>query len=430
MSDNPDIQYISVDELRVGMYVYIDLPWMEHNFARNSFMIKSADQIAEIRKLSFERIRIDPTLSEPQSLPSAKLAQDDATQAASSKPKISAETAAEIEKANAERARAERRGAAMAQCKKQFTKAAGTLKTISQNIFSRPKQAGEDAGNLVSDLMTSLLSDKNVALHVISTHPMAEEIYQHSLNVAVLAMLLAKELNWTPEDIKLLGIGCLFHDIGKVEVADWLVKKSGPLTRSEQKTLQLHCEHGEALARKIGLAPKAIDLVVQHHECFDGSGYPMHLDGKRISQFARIAAVVNAYDNHCNRLNPGDSLSPYEALSTMFVREGHLFDPAVLGVFIRCMGVYPPGTIVRLSDERIGIVISINTGKPLRPCVLIHDPSISKNEAVVIDLLHETELNISASLKRSQLSQQASDYLNLRKHISYFIHAEDEVQKA
>ncbi|MBU6465920.1 MAG: HD-GYP domain-containing protein, partial [Burkholderiales bacterium] len=129
---------------------------------------------------------------------------------------------------------------------------------------------------------------------------------------------------------------------------------------------------------------------------------------------------VNTFDNHCNRTNPDDSLTPFEALSMMFKQQRHLFDPVPLNMFIRCMGVYPPGTLVKLSDESLGMVISINSGKPLRPSVLIHDPGVPKNEAIILDLSQETDIEISASLKPSQLSPEAYDYLSPRKRMSYF----------
>ena len=105
----------------------------------------------------------------------------------------------------------------------------------------------------------------------------------------------------------------------------------------------------------------------------------------------------------------------------MFAQQRHLFDAGALNMFIRCMGVYPPGTLVRLSDETLGMVISINSGKPLRPSVLIYDPNVPKDEAIILDLSQESDLEISASLKPGQLGPEAYDYLSPRKRMSYFL---------
>ena len=308
MDDNAQTSYIEIEQLCIGVYVYLDLGWMEHSFPRNSFIVKTSSQIAAIKKLGINRIRIDATLSERSPLPLKPV-----EQAPVVKPEQPRASPEELQMLNAKKARVERlqhQRAAMAECKKQFLKASGTLKNISLNIFSRPKEASADANALVQQMMDSLLSDKNVAIHLISDQPGGEEIYHHSLNVAVLAMLLGKEMGRAPEEIKLLGVGSLFHDIGKMEIPQWLVRKTGTLTRAEQNLMQQHGQYGEGIARKVGLPDGAIDIITQHHENMDGSGYPAHLKGDRISELARIVAVINTYDNHCNQINPADSLTP------------------------------------------------------------------------------------------------------------------------
>lgn len=418
MDDNPQSEYIEVEQLRIGHFVYLDLGWLEHNFTRNSFKIKDSSQIAAIKQLGLNRIRIDPSLSDCKPITAAP--------AAAAKVAVAKEApAANPEKTallDAKKARAERlnqQHAAIAQCKSQFLKAGNALKNISQNIFSRPQEAHREADQLVGQMLDSLLVDKDIAIRLMSDKGLGEEVYYHSLNVAVLAMLLARQLDLPAEEIKLLGVGCVFHDIGKIEIQDWVLHKTTPLTRAEQHLVQQHCQYGEAIGKKLALPGQAIDIIMQHHEYFDGSGYPGRLRAEQIAPLARLATIVNTYDNHCNRQNPLDSLSPYEALSTMFSQR-KLFDPGPLHVFIRCLGVYPPGTIVRLSDDTLGMVVSVNSEKPLRPGVLIYDPSVPKDEAIIIDLIDVPELSVSASLKPKQLPQNVHDYLSPRKRMTYF----------
>lgn len=414
-------EYVAIEQLCVGLYIHLDLGWMEHNFARNSFKIKDNGQIAAIRKLGLNRVRYDPTLSDRKPLPLVP-----ATPQAPVKPQVAPLDPEEVQMQNAKQRRIERlnqQRSAVDQCKKQFLKAAGTLRSISQNIFSRPHEVHQDADQLVQQMIDSMLKDKDIAIHLMNEKAGSEENYYHSLNVAVLAMLLAKEMALPAADIKLIGLGCLFHDIGKIEIPDRVTLKTTPLTQAEKNLMQQHCSYGEAIGHKLNLPAKAIEIILQHHECADGSGYPNHLKGAQISPLAGIVAIVNSYDNHCNRPNPMESLSPYEALSTMFARQRQQFDVGPLSVFIRCMGVYPPGTIVRLSDDTIGMVISVNTGKPLRPSVLIYDAGVPKEEAIIVDLLSEPELSVSACLKPQQLSREVFDYLNPRKRMMYFFDA-------
>ncbi len=418
--DTPATLTISVDRLCVGLYVHLDMSWLDHTFARNSFILKNAEQIAAIKRLGLDQIRVEPgrCLARPLPLPPASEALKQTEVFAPSDEEIALinEKKARIEKILAERA-------AIAECEKEFAKAASTLKNIERNLFSKPVDAFADADKLVQKMLDSLLADKSIAIHLMNDKIAGEDAYFHSLNVSVLAMMLAKDLALPAEDIKAIGIGCLFHDIGKVEIPARIVNATTPLSRAEKNLLQLHCQYGFNVVSKLGLPKGALDIIEQHHEYMDGSGYPHHLSGEKISVLARIVCIINTYDNHCNRPNPADSLTPFEALSMMFKQQRHLFDPVPLNMFIRCMGVYPPGTLVKLSDDSLAMVISINSGKPLRPSVLVYDASVPKSEAIILDLSQETDIEISASLKPSQLSPEAYDYLSPRKRMSYFLDA-------
>ncbi|MBI1889285.1 MAG: HD-GYP domain-containing protein [Burkholderiales bacterium] len=408
-------EYMEIEDIYVGLFVHLDLSWMEHDFARSSFKIKSASDIAGIKRLGLNRIRFDPTLSDPRPEPVFK--------PATAPTKVVEQDLEAIARATAKQERIERltnQRIAIAECKKQFLNAAKTLKKISLNIFSRPKEVRQDADQLVQQMLESMLENRNIAIHLMNDKTMGEDNYYHSLNVSVLALLLGKELQLPEEAMKILGIGSLFHDIGKIEIPDKVVQKKEPLTHAENNLMQQHCAYGLPIAKKLELPQGAVDIVTQHHECMDGTGYPRGLMRDGISKFARIVAIVNTYDNLCNRPNPDDSLSPYEALSTMFARQRTLFDTEVLNIFIHCMGVYPPGTIVRLSDDSIGMVISVNSGAPLRPSVLIYDPKVPKEEALILDLIGEADINIITSLKPKQLTPEVYDYLSPRKRMMYY----------
>lgn len=412
---------IAPEQLCVGLYVHLDIPWLDHGFARNSFKISDEEDLAAIKKLGLKKIRFDPARSDCAPLS----ASPQTTLVASVE--IVTPSAADIALMEAKKTRMERliqTRNAITQCEKQFAKAATTIRNMSRNIFSRPQETREEAEQLVQQMLDSLLIDKDIAIHLMNDKITGEEMYYHSLNVTVLAMMLAKELGLPAADIKLLGTGCLFHDIGKIEIPSRIVNKTEALTSAERNLMQQHCQYGDAIAQKLGLSRAAIDIIRKHHEYADGSGYPLHLNAEQIPLLVSIVTIVNTYDNHCNRPNPLDSLSPYEALSTMFTQQRKLFAPEPLNVFIRCMGVYPPGTIVRLSDGTLGMVISVNSGKPLRPSILIYDPSVPKSEAIILDLINEPELNVSVSLKPRQLEPEVYDYLSPRKRMTYFMDAQ------
>lgn len=411
------IKTISVDQLCVGLYVLLDVGWLQHSFARNSFTIKNEDQIASIRKLGIKTIRVESALSECEPLSLEK---------PDTKPMHVEAAQPSLEEMAAMRAKQERidkvvkQQAAIARCEKEFQKSASSLKSITRNVFARPEDALNDANDLMQKMLESLLTEKDLVIHLMNDKIAGEETYYHSLNIAVLSMMVAKELALSEDDIKTIGLGCLFHDVGKVEIPDRIVNKKFELTKAEQNLMQLHCQYGAKIGEKMGLPQGAIDIIMQHHEYADGSGYPAHLTAEKTSILARIVSIINAYDNHCNKPNAADSVTPYEALAHMFAHQRKLFDSAPLNIFIRCMGVYPPGTVVKLSDGTFGMVVSVNSSKPLRPSVVIYDPSVPKNEAIILDLGNEPELEVAASIKPSQLAPPIYAYLSPRKRIAYY----------
>jgi putative nucleotidyltransferase with HDIG domain len=417
MTTGPITISIAIDQLCVGLYIHLDLGWLEHSFARNSFKIKNQAQIAALKQLGLSSIRIEPARSDCPPLATAGKHEvtTPITQAS-----VSAEELASIE---AKKVRVEKLNegrAAIARCEKEFVKTAAAFKNISGKLFSRPQDACQDADHLIGQMQAALVDDMSIAIHVMNDKIAGEDAYYHSLNVSVLAMILGKELALPPEDIKALGIGCLFHDIGKIEIPDRIVNKSIGLSRAEQNLLQQHCQYGVPIAEKMGLSKAACEIILQHHEYADGSGYPQQLTLDRISYLARIACIINAYDKLCNHPNPAESLTPYEALAYMFKQQRTLYDPSILNMFIRCMGVYPPGTLVELSDGTPGMVVSNTAGMPLRPSVLIYDPSVPKDEAIILNLSEEPELSIRASLKAKQLQPEVYAYLSPRQRMSYF----------
>jgi hypothetical protein len=173
------------------------------------------------------------------------------------------------------------------------------------------------------------------------------------------------------------------------------------------------------MAKKIGTLPQEVVTIIgQHHERLDGSGYPKGLKDE-VGLLARIVAIVDHYDELCNHADPHSSLSPYEAVSLMYSKEKAQYDSAVLTAFIANLGVYPPGTVVRLSDQRIACVVTINHKELLKPSVLVYDSEIPKEEALILDLMEE-DLSISESCRRSEITPTVLNYLNLSEYVTYY----------
>jgi putative nucleotidyltransferase with HDIG domain len=422
MADKQDnSRFIAADQLCVGLYVCLDLGWLNHDFPLSSFKIKNGDQIKAISKLGLKKIRIDPSRSDVPPLPQKGVP----VVVVAPLPPPSAEQLLQAAERAARHDRIRQQRAETAACENQFVRAAGSLKEIGSKLFSRPLEARASAEVLIDQMLTSILAHKDIAIHLMNDKTVGEDLYFHALNVSVLAMLLGREVGLPAEDIRQLGIGCIFHDVGKIDIPDRVLQKSAPYSRAERNLIEQHCAYGEPIGQRLGLSVKAMDILRQHHEHCDGSGYPAHLKGPQIAPLARLVAIVNEYDNLCNQPNPADSLSPHEALSHLFTQQRGQFDTMPLNLFIRCMGIYPPGTVVQLSDGTLGMVVSVNASQPLRPWVLIYDPAVPKDEATILDLQYETTLNVAASLKPSQLSREVHAYLSPRKRMTVYFDAQD-----
>jgi HD-GYP domain-containing protein (c-di-GMP phosphodiesterase class II) len=268
----------------------------------------------------------------------------------------------------------------------------------------------------------TFVSDKDVVVHLMNTEEGTEDVFYHSLNTAVLGLIAGCEYGLKAEALQKLGLGLLFHDIGKQRIPKKILIKKPPLTPSELKLIQLHVKYGEDMIS--GQVPdfpsESLEIIGMHHETVDGGGYPGGLTGDQIPLLVKLAAVVNTYDNHCNKPDPKMSLTPYQALSYMFGKQNKQFPKELVALLVRSVGVYPPGTLVQLSNGSVGLVVSVNSANSLRPGILLYDRTIPKNEALVIDLDDEPDLSIVRSIHPAKLPAEVYGYLSPRNRVVYF----------
>ena len=289
-----------------------------------------------------------------------------------------------------------------------------------QKFFSDPKESIAITEHVIKNIAETLLSDSEVMVHLLNDKVAGEEVYFHSLNTAMLALLLAKSLSLSLDELKTIGLASVFHDVGKNDMPSRILLKPDGLSHAEINLLQQHPRLGAESAARAGLPIPVISAILQHHEHVDGSGYPAGLHAEKISAAAKVIAIVNHYDNLCNPINPAQAMTPYEALATMFAKRKGWFDPVMLGKLVHILGVYPPGSLVRLSNGSTGMVISVNPSHPLQPVVMIYDATVPKTEAIILDLGTVPDVSISKSLRPSALAPSVYDYLSPRKRTSYF----------
>jgi putative nucleotidyltransferase with HDIG domain len=399
------------DQLRVGLFIHLDLPWMKHPFMTNSFKIKNEKQLETLKKLRLAQVRIDPDKSDaalpaaaPQAPPEPR---DDAEQS------LWEEKKRRIEVLKVRRSR-------LNHCANRYNDSVVSVHKLMDHLLASPAQAAKEAEQVVNNMVSALTIDSEVTMQLVNMKGQDENTYYHVINVAALSLVLGRNLGLEKDQLRMLGLGALFHDIGHQRIPSQILRKKTPLSPAEQQLYQRHPLYGAEIALKLRTLPRpVVEIIAQHHENLDGSGYPKGLTSEGISFLSRIIAVANHYDNLCNHATDKGRLSPYQAVSLMYSREKPKYDGKILTTFIANLGVYPPGTIIRLSDQRIAVVVSINAGELLKPNVLVYDSSIPKDEALIIDLTEE-DLSISASLRDKDVAPEILNYLNLSENINYY----------
>ena len=410
--------FVDVRDLEVGMYVQLDLGWMSHPFPLSNFRLSAPEQIHTLRRLGLTRVRWVPQRSDDRFWAPEPAVPPAAEPAA---PRPAPPSIAELD----EVARQRRRKLLAAQreslrgCERRFAEASGECRQVLELAGREPRRARERCEALTRGVLERMAGEPELTIRLL-TEGAGDKAALHAVNVSVVSLLLGRVFGLAPEDMLDLGVGALLHDVGKAALPERLRWRGEHFSPSEQRYYEEHVEHGVATGRRMGLSEGALQVIGQHHEHADGSGFPGQLSSDRLTVAARIVALVDRYDNLCNPGLPAKALTPHEALSLMFAQGQQRFDTAILGAFIKMMGVYPPGSAVQLTDDRYALVIAANASRPLKPRVLVYDPAVPRDEALLIDLQAEPGLGIRRSLKPLALPRPALDYLAPRPRTLYY----------
>lgn len=448
MKPDTVIETIEVAALTVGMHIHLDGGWMSHPFPRSNFKISSQDQIATLHSLGLQRVRWSPQDSDADHStphwdtthraeavggPGARSAvttaetvlASPAATAVTSTPATPTpasalpDAAAPPHPQDLRRAALAAQRAAMATCERHFADASRAAQQVFDDATAQPVAARQGAQVLTQRLVDQMIGTQELCIRLLSEGA-GDKVSAHALNVSVISLLMGRTFNLNADDMLDLGIGALLHDIGKAELPERLRHREEHFSAAELKLYETHVSLGVAQARRMALTPGASLVIAQHHEYIDGSGFPLKLQSDRTTVPSRIVAFVDRYDKLCNPANPTKAITPHEAVALMFAQSKNKYDPAILGAFIKMMGVYPAGSAVQLTDDRYALVVGVNSSRPLRPKVLVHDAGVPRDEALVLDLETVSGLGIRRSLKPTALPPRTLDYLSPRSRVSYF----------
>jgi len=258
-----------------------------------------------------------------------------------------------------------------------YWKVLGKSKDIFKRIGTGNRAAVKSADQLVRNVGAVLQHEQATMtlMDIVSSTGMAEGLSSHALNVCIMSLIIGKEMGLDPDELHMLGLGALFHDIGKRMLPMKVNFHSTGITMMpDPESAKFHPEKGEELMATFKDFPlPSLETIIQHHERLDGSGFPKGISKEQISLFAQIVMVADEYDELCNPAETEKSLTPHEALSQLYLyidSKKQKFSKEVILTLIQTMTVFPPGTLVELSDGTIGQVISVKLQNPTRPLLL------------------------------------------------------------
>ncbi|MGH4122785.1 MAG: HD-GYP domain-containing protein [Clostridium sp.] len=252
---------------------------------------------------------------------------------------------------------------------------------FNEKKFAKEKQSYfESIGSIARDIIDEIISKKNVMINLVDIKSMDNYTYQHSVNVAVISLVLGVQLQLNQDELYTLCMGALIHDIGKVLVPKEIVLKPGPLTDDEFKIIKEHTTKGyDYLKGSLDISAPARIVALQHHEKINGHGYPDNIKDKSINRFARIVAIADVYDALTSDRPYRKAMCPNDAVEYIFSHGDTQFDYEMVKAFSKAVVPYPPGTLVKLNTGDIGVVTDVFPNFALRPQVKIVKSGITAN---------------------------------------------------
>lgn len=427
--------------LRRGLFIKIEGSWFSHPFPTNSFKIISAKDLETLKDLKKVKLFVDIERSDPESpatldLPESPtqeqpenieveepVAQDDVD--SSIPPDVEETVEDQMQRKVTQHEAFQDYQLHLQQVENQFQEVLQESKQSVQDVVAGRPRGLRTAQKIVGNLLDLLDGSDNsrALLNLIGCNETSEEFFLHATNVSSLSMMVGLDLGISREDNEKLALGAFFHDVGELKYPAETLLRKGIMGPGELKTfLRTHPQYGVEIMEKIPNFPyEAIEVIHQHHERLNGSGQPSGKKDAQISTFAKIVMVVDLYDELCHHPDPARSLTPSEALSYLYVKcRQTLWQDAIVSL-VKQLGVYPPGSLVQLSNQKTGLVTSVNLGNRLRPIILVYDKHASTEEPIVLNLAEEDDsLTIVEAVRPGDLAPQIRECLNPRRMISYF----------
>jgi putative nucleotidyltransferase with HDIG domain len=372
---------IGVDEVRVGMYLQdVGSSWIKNPFWRKSFLITDPKDIALLKASGIAEVSIDISKGADVARASEGAGFPD-TEVAALLPDLAPPAS---------------RRTAPVSMQEELAKAAQICDGARQAVTTMFQEArmgntvdSAGAGQLVQDISDSVARNASALISLARLKTADDYTYMHSVAVCAMMIALARQLGLDEAQVRAAGEAGLLHDMGKALVPLEVLNKPGKLSDDEFAIVRQHPKLGYELLRKAsGVGDIALDVCLHHHEKMNGTGYPMGLDADRISLFAKMAAICDVYDAITSNRPYKEGWDPAESMRKMGQwAEGH-FDPIVFQAFAKSLGIYPVGSLVRLTSGLLGVVVQQTPSALTTPVIKVFfaTKTHERIEPAVIDL--------------------------------------------
>lgn len=261
--------------------------------------------------------------------------------------------------------------------------------------------------SVVGDLLDEIFSNADVLLGVLDMSLSDDQIYVHSVNVCIMSVAMGMTLGYDRNRLKELAVGALLHDVGKTQLARSALQRSLNYTAESDLEVERHTQHGFDILRKYyGVSLLSAHVAFQHHERWDGGGYPRGLKEKGIHEYARIVSVANLYDNmmYCS-VSGAEQKSTTEVLAQLQMLAGSEIDPAMLEVLAANLALFPIGSIVELNNRSLGVVVELDRSRPHQPTVRILEATGDgwQPSGPLVNLASQASLTVARTLPEEEI---------------------------
>lgn len=355
------IKKIDVTDLKPKMFIHdINCPWLDHPFLRNRFWVQSERDIERIAEYGIRQVYIDSERG--LDMPEAPSAEEVHRQLDNRMQLLGQNLRREPTPVSVEQERVKARHV----CRE----ANRIVHNVLQDCRLGKQVELELVEPVVSGIADSIFRNPDAIVSLLRIKQADKYTFQHSVAVGTLLISFCRALDIDRKTIELVGLGGLMHDIGKMQVPNSILNKPGKLTEAEFEIMKQHVHYGSLVLQKTrGISLIALSVAAEHHECYDGSGYPLGLKGDQISLYGQMASVVDVYDALTSTRIYHTGREPTEVLRKLLEWSDHHFNLTLVHQFIRSIGIYPVGTLVRLDSGYLAVVVEQHHEDLLHPKV-------------------------------------------------------------